>query len=498
MKKLYILFTCIITLLSIFAFNNVYANEFTFDNTINDESTISEDFEALGLKLSDYYISKKHTIDKWYCVAVAESIINTNYDIQTYFYLYNPTVSPNDYITLNYKLNGTANSVDVENIEYSSTYGLLKVKGFKYAYASASTIDVYSISWVVDVDTMEGYGFAKSDFTATTNHSISDKLIDVGMDFQTTLVVEDYNVVEVNVSADDNFVNNWDEFWSGEEVSLNIYFYNFNFPDHIEYDSVEYAKFNYIREKYYDVEYYVGDWSDVNGYEPEQHTLKESNPITNEYFNRNKNGSINTNTLRVNDNSIEMSFDVFHLGNRYNDGQFTFNEDKIVSGDLDYFDRDCSILIDSTYKKVSTISGQVMGVGAKVGESSEYETLDEVELIELHYENDGVLYECRVIQSDGPVDNEDFGNVTVEDEKDKEWWEKFWDWFMENLPESAFICIAIVILIPVIIALCPQVLGFILKAIIWIFKSIIKIFVWIVKIPFKLLGGLFKLFRGKK
>lgn len=496
MKKLYILFTCIITLLSVFAFNSVYASELTFDNTINDESTISEDFEALSLKLSDYYISKKHTIDKWYCVAVAESIINTNYDIQTYFYLYNPTVSPNDYITLNYKLNGTANSVDAENIEYSSTYGLLKVKGFKYAYTSVSTIDVYSISWVVDVDTMDGYGFASSDFTATTKHSINDKLIDVAMDFKSSLVIEDYNVVEVNVTADDNFINNWDEFWTATDTSLNIYFYNFNFPDHIEYDSVEYAKFNYIRKECVDEIFRKEKYLGYNSYT----TLSEE-PVTNEYFNHNKNGSINTNTLRVNDSSIEMSFDVFHLGNRYKDGQFTFDEEKIVSGNLDYFDRDCSILIDSTYKSTYWKLNLDLGVDA-ISDWYEYETLDQVELIELHYENDGVLYECRVIQTDGPVDNEDFGNVSVED-KEKEWWEKFWDWFLDNLPWSAVGCIAAIILAPVLISLLISLitgsvstvlvgLASVLKKIL---KLLFKFIVWLIKLPFTVLKFIFGLFK---
>lgn len=494
MKKFYILFSSIIILLSVFAFN-VYASELSFDNTINDESTISEDFEALGLKISDYYLSEKNTIDKWYCVAMAESVINANYDIQTYFYLYNPTLSPNYYFTLGYKLNDVTSAVAAKNLQYDTTHGIVKVKGFEYEYTSLSKIEINSIAW-----NLNGVnGTNSSDFNATTKHSIKSGLIDIGMDFDTTLIIEDYNVVEVNVTADDNFINNWNEFWSGEEISLNIYFYNFNFPDYIEYDSVEYAKFNYDREKWYDVNYTFPGFSGVGNHEPEQHTLKESNPITNEYFNRNKNGSINTNILRVNKNSIEMNFDVFHLGNRYKDGQFTFTEDKIVSGDLDYFDRDCSILIDSTYKKVSIISGSVMGVGQKVGEASEYETLNQVELIELHYENDGVLYECRVIQSDGPVDNEDFGNVSVEDEKEKEWWEKFWDWLVENLPESAFICIAAIILAPVLISLLislitgslPAVLGGIVK----VFKSLFKFIGWLIKLPFIILKFIFGLFK---
>ena len=55
-----------------------------------------------------------------------------------------------------------------------------------------------------------------------------------------------------------------------------------------------------------------------------------------------------------------------------------------------------------------------------------YTTLDEIELIELHYKNDGVVYKCQVITQS--VDNEDF--VKGEATSSKPWYKDIWEFFI--------------------------------------------------------------------
>lgn len=502
MKKLYILLSCIFIFLIVESLN-VHAASVGYENVITDTSSIEEDFEILGMDLSNYTKFNK-ALNKSYIIAYSESILDNN-DIQSYIYVYLSYDNKKNLVkdfNFSYRINGKDYSFDkAVELENINDY-LFKIKGFTYTYQrdvdiniklekmnclvekndsdlnsnpNDSLIEQPNINYYEDILIPESKYFSVS-----ISHSlISDnKPFEMELAYDSVMLIEKWTCKSIQIPSSSNFFQMIGEAFSsiGSGSDLQLIFYNFDFPDNISPDSILQAVFNYD----YNV-YTAKIGSTKEPTKDYEHSYKAS-PIPDIKGNYNDEDlgvySPKTHTFKASKFSKELSFETFVLGNRVEKGEFDYVDMSDLKNDFDF---DCSILLGSTYTTYFYES-----------QTKEYSQMENIEFIEMTYEKDGIVYKCQVISETVEKPEPEFP------EKKKEWWEIFWEWFMENLPESAFICIAIVILIPIIIALCPQVLGFILKGIIWLFKSIIKILVWILKLPFKLLGGLFKLFRGKK
>lgn len=482
--------------LSLFTMLYVSAEEITYQNVITDDTTIEEDFEILGMEIEDYYIPKSYDYDKWYVIAMSEAYIDK--EIQTYFYLYNPAglvvIPP---LRINYSISeGETLKTDLTILEYDGEHGYLKANGFKYSYRESCTIAISSILSEYEEDdpinsgeVIKTYREDSSDFKASLTHSLLNESFGIELNFNSTLVIEDYHVVRVSITQDDNFINNWNTFWGGKEISLDLYFYNFNFPERIKYDSVEYAKFQYDYLTYYEEVY------QFSGFGNNKKELRSEELVVSEYTNDSK-------TLRVNDRSQEMTFPTFYLGNRFDDGQFDLKNKILLSGEEEYFDCDCSVLLDSTYRDTIRISGEVMGVGCEVGQKLNYTVLDQIELLELHYKNNGILYKCQVVVP--PVDDDDILDIIIGN--DISWIEKLLikiadfilnlfqmnpnlvpNWGKYIIGGAVFIVGFIVALVILIISI-PGLGKVIIKGL-----GILGTGIWfVVSLPFRLIGKLFK------
>lgn len=403
---------------------SVYAGEITYDNVISDTTSIEEDFEILGFDIEDYYEPTQYNYEKWYVIGMAESYLDETDRIQTYFYLYNPTrYGDPDYMStvasfnLAYKLNDNPEeSISAIKLDYDQEHLIYKVKGFAYPYVEQATVFIIEIQH----HSLSGNGIqSESDFSANLKHSDTSGF-QVEINFNTVLIIEEYQVVEIEVYQDDNFLNNWESFWKMGETRMLVYFYNFNFPEHVSYDSVEYAKFSYIYNTYYEKIYLDSlDFSPSIEYaEFNIKELKSREKVVSEY-------NTDSKTLRVNQHSQELTFPTFYLGNRIEDQQFGTLD---VSGELDSFNYDCSVLLDSTFKTIQRDQDWPKPLHRVSFNHIDYTTLDEVEMIELHYKHDGIVYKCQVI--DQPVDEDDFQQGTARPpQSDSPWWEQILEAF---------------------------------------------------------------------
>lgn len=427
MKKL----SLFLAILFLLAFNLSPANaaEYEYAN-IDDESTIDNDFKVLGIDINDYYKPTAYDYAKWYVVGMSETYLENYNMIQTYFYLYNPTRygEESDYLSSvsSFDLTATMNGVEQKcsgaKLDYNKEHCLYKVKGFTYDFVESAKIRISKIQH----HNMRGLGITSdSNFFATVNHSKLNGF-SVELNFNTTLIIEEYDVVEIEVKKDDNFINNWDDFWSCSTTEMLVYFYNFNFPDHIKPDSIEYAAFQYDYKYYYE-KIWLKSWDftpDPELAEYNEKTLLESEKVFSEYNNDSK-------TLRVNKHSQELTFPTFYLGNRIKDKQFGTLD---VSGELDSFDYDCSILLDSSYKSIEREYGFYKPLCRGIVNHINYTSLDNVEFIELHYEKNGITYKCQVVNK--PVDEDDFNHGVAEPPK-KEEKSNIWDKIKEFLINMA-------------------------------------------------------------
>lgn len=499
-------------LTSIIGVASVSASEITYKNVITDETTIEEDFKLLGLDVNDYYLPKKYEYQKWYVVALSETYIDEN-TIQTYLYMYNPYLYDveNVYfpeLTFFYDLNGVENTYKVDEcLNYDLSRSLYKVKGFTFDYTQKAIININRIWSFYDgiLDEEGNYEISESynsdsTFSATTQHSkVNKESLDIELNFNSTLIIEEFNVYKQHITQEDNFINNWDSFWNGEVEGLDLWFYNFNFPDRIEYDSVEYAKFRYDYNYLEGENIYVfedGLYGDLvkNENASWSKIVSVEKDIIREYSNKINDGK---NVVRVNDTSMELNFDTFVLGNRVLKGEFSNFEvsDEITKA----FNYDCSILLDSTY----TYAKEHTKLGYITYELS-FTELDDIEFLELHYMNDGILYKCQVVVP--PVDSEDVEDLPPLDEfekpddEDNFWlnlWNKFKKWFISNIPESIIMCALIVIGAPVIVSLLVPLIISLLRMILkWLINLIKMMFI----LPFKIIKLIFKKkrYRGDK
>lgn len=490
--------------LSLFTMFYVSAEEITYQNVITDDTTIEEDFEILGMEIEDYYIPKSYDYDKWYVIAMSEAYIDK--EIQTYFYLYNPAglvvIPP---LRINYSISeGEVLKTDLTILEYDAEHGYLKANGFKYSYRESCTIGISSILSEYEEDdpinsgeVIKTYREDSSDFKASLTHSLLNESFGIELNFNSTLVIDTVEVVAIEVKKDDNFINNWNSFWSVEDTSMYVYFYNFNFPDYIKYDSVEYAKFQYDYVNYHEVIYLDSldftpstDYADYNIKE-----IVSRETVIQEYNNDSR-------TLRVNKHSQELTFPTFYLGNRIEDNQFGTLK---VSGELDSFNYDCSILLDSTYRYSERKYGYPKPMHRVPYDDVYYTGLDEIELLELWYKHDKVIYKCQIV---GPtIDDEDIQNGTAQSpERELSWIEKLLikiadfilnlfqmnpnlvpNWGKYIIGGAVFIVGFIVALVILVLSI-PGLGKVIIKGL-----GIFGTGIWfVVSLPFRLIGKLFK------
>lgn len=411
----------------------VSAEEIEYQNVITDSTTIEEDFQVLGMNIEEYY-QPKYNYSKWYVVGMSEAYDMPTYDIQTYFYIYNPMKLESftqeieidgewcesilESMTLEYKIANNKSFINTEILDTNYEHHLLKVKGFKYPFCEAARIEILSIQ---NLNTYMPGIVSESGFKATINHSKLNGL-SVELSFNSTLIIDEYKVVEIEVKKDNNIINNWNSFWSVEDTSMLVYFYNFNFPNRIKPDSIEYAKFKYDYLTYNEKIYLSSvDWKPDPDYAKyNEKKLLERESVISEYNNTSK-------TLRVNKHSQELTFPTFYLGNRIKDKQFGTLE---VSGDVEYFNYDCSVLLDSTYQYSERKYGNPKPMHRVPYDDINYTSLDDVEFLELWYYQDEILYKCQVVNK--PVDEEDFGHGTAKPPKpDDPWYVKLWKFFVK-------------------------------------------------------------------
>lgn len=466
MKKIISFLIC--TFLFLICTTKASAEEIKYGNLVNDSTTIEEDFNLLGLSIDDYY-KPSYNYEKFYVVAMSEAYIDEkNYDVQTYFYLYAPIRyyrDKEDFIdaaavfrlTFESKNATVLSSNNDELLDYSPDHLLYKVKGFSYKYSSSNEIRISKIEHV----STRGLSISSdSNFKAIANHSKLNGF-NVELAFNSTLIIDKLQVVDVKVD-DDYFESYFKHFFQkgwGHTNELHLVFYNFNFPNSIKPDSIEYAKFryNYIakRENWilnpasFEVEY-------------EQEILSNEEKIR-EY-------TPGTQSFLIDGQKTELEFETFVLGNRIEKGEF--GNLKFSEEDKANFNYDCSILLDANIY----INDKVLTTQVKTSY-----LFDDIELLELHYKKDGVLYKCQVVNK--PVDKDDITQSNPEHPKSpwdkiKEFLIKIVNWILNNVfhvdsnafPDQAKLAIGFVLCIVALI-LMPYT---------------IKLLIFLIKLPFKI------------
>lgn len=491
MKKLYILLSFIFIFLFV-GFSNVFADENIsqgYISTITSKTSVKEDLEALGLTYNDYLISNdayeklelfndENGYSEQFVIAVGENYSAADNIIISYIYCYNPMFW---YVDINVQLQITLNDGEKNSYHYNNVYKDMElIKQDEETGIIVFTIDDLfkktdlTRKYQIDInysgmDTFECTYVTENDGSKRIDYLNYNSILYVTKDVVVPLILKN----EKNVFSGP--IGELFTILSGKNplAASVLYFYNFSADKKI--DKIISAKFSYV-EKYTQGIYSKLGWASSSPGEIVFDGLKTSTKVTRDIPNE-------VTPVKYYGEEINVNPYISPSSDRLNE-----------LSKLNISDEEKKLFTDYEHSILIAAETYIDDRKDDVGMVNLYE-IDDVRLIKLQYETDGVIYSSIVGDGDGP---ENPTNPIVPEEPEKEWWEKFWDWFMENLPTSAFICVAVVILIPVIIALCPQVLGFILKVVICFFKSIIKIFVWIVKMPFKLLGGLFKLFRGKK
>lgn len=454
----------------------VSAEEIEYQNIITDETTIEEDFQVLGMNIEEYY-QPKYNYSKWYVVGLSEGYVLPTYDIQTYFYIYNPTrlesftqeleidgewcESQLESITLEYKLGSMTSFINSKILDTNYEHHLLKVKGFKYPFCETEKIEILSIQ---DLCTYMPGIVSESTFKATTNHSKLNGL-SVELSFNSTLILDEYEAVDVLIPKEyDGLLKTikglFQDLITSTKTEYYLTFYNFNFPNNIVPDSIEYAKFSY--------DFSVRNYIISNGNQTDGLTTKEK--LIKEYL-------PGTYTFKADKNSKELEFQTFVLGNRIEKGEFgslKFNESEKKK-----FNYDCSILLDSRINWENRMN--------MAGTAYQYCTreISNIEMLELHYKKDGILYKCQVVSK--PTDP-----TPVKPSKPDPWYKKLWKFFVQ-IGEFLFKMIGKVsndIVYGLVgIAACIIGIACIPLAISWIIKGIIKLFCLPGEIVAKIFGG---------
>ena len=433
---------------------------------IDDNSSIYSDFAILGLNPDDYYPVFDETkpenlehydhFDKWYIIAMAENYVEQENQIQTYFYLYSPI--PHQYQesgpyylrniqSLTYKLNGKEDEcLQIRLIDHNDR-GIIKIKGFSYAYTPTAEIELKEMVLYCCLKSKK----VTTSFKATSTHTQTDGFM-INLYFNSTLIIDEMESVSVRIPPHsqtllDGFFSFWENtLWQnvvlGQISDLYLTFYNFNFPNNIQPDTIDYAKFNY--------DIITSHTIMRNGIT----TLDETNQerVSNEYF-------PGTKTFQNNKYSVELDFDVFVLGNRIDKGEFGYID--FSEEEKRKFDYDASILLDSYATGIKNTVVNIDGLGMIPITETKDVSIENIEFLELWYTKDDVQYRCQIVSE--PI-NPDIINPGVK----KEWWEQIFEvfrivgaWVLElfNLSAPSFVqtvvgavvCFIGVLLIPAIV-----------------------------------------------
>lgn len=454
-------------------------------NLFTDETSIEDDFKLLNIDINDYYKPEKYNYQKWYVIGMSEGYVDTDsFDIQTYFYLYNPTEygSTDNYMStpasfyLNYKI-GEAGEEQSEQLaiklDYNKEHLIYKIKGFTYSFTERAEIYITKIKHF----SLNGSGITSdSSFKAVANHSKLNGF-QVELSFNSTIIIESVEVVGMEIQPNNSFFN---YVFSGEifkdlftdgvnSEKLKLYFYNFNFPNHIKPNSIEKAVFQYEKE-FWKKKYRLKDFSAPELLSDDKISSEEltSELLPGEF------------TFDIGDKRDPITFPRFYLGNRINDQQFGDLEFKSI--DIASFDYDCSIFLDYNCElEYDRFEINIFGKSPDT-RYQEYSKLKDVELIELWYEKDSILYKCQVVSS--PTDSK-----PMYPENPEPWYVVLWK-FMVKIGEVILKCFGQTAPEPVCgglgVALC--VVGLIFS------PGIIAFSIWLIisllKLPFKIVERL--------
>lgn len=498
MKKLYILLSFIFIFLFVGS-SKVFADENTsqgYISTITSETSVKEDIEALGLTYNDYLISDdayeklelfndENGYSEQFVIAVGENYSATDNIIISYIYCYNPMFW---YVDINVQLQITLNDGEKNSYHYNNVYKDMElIKQDEDAGIIVFTIDNLfkktdlTRKYQIDINYS---GMDTFECTYVTENDGS-KRIDY-LNYNSILYITKDVVVPLILKSEKNaFSGPIGELFtilSGKnpyDASI-LYFYNFSADKKI--DKIISARFSYV-EKYTQGIYSKLGWASSS---PGEIVF---DPV-----------GLNSNTKVTRDIPNEVT-PVKYYGEEINVNPY-------ISPSSDRLTELSKLNISDEEKKLFTNYEHSILIAAEtyidnrkdgVGSVNLYE-IDDVRLIKLQYETDGVIYSSIVGDGDGP---ETPTNPIVPEEPEKEWWEKFWDWFMENLPTSAIICVAVVILAPVLISLLislitgsvSTVLGGLASILKKVLKLVFKFIGWLIKLPFTILKFIFGLFK---
>ena len=495
-----LLFISFILIIIIFSFVKVKASEVEFTEPITDETCISDDLSVLGIDISPYKVNEKTSkVNKVYVIAVGESYNADNNRIDTYLYFYVPFNCSNNiaFNSINYKINNSeVMTYYLPMIEWDeknciASNHLFKVKSFSINEFKTFDININSISYTIGNDINE----CLSDFSCNVscNFIKSDNSIHyyISSKYDKTILIDEIQVVKIRL-LDKNLFNSWNDFWdriwANKTDYYDFYFYNFNMPDNVYFDDITYSKFRY---DYFVVEGEKNTFSNIiDDYE----NIISSELKEKEYYAYDKNGHTITTTCDINNEKVEMTIPIFYLGNRVRDNQFGELKEAYDINDIDdkLFEYDCSILLDTTSAQKESISRNVLGTGVVVGEHYIETKFDNIELLELNYEYQGKEYKCQVVSK--PIETSEIENIEPNEKNEtldffNDWINvlndfknsDFVSWFMNNYPNSLYLIILLVIMIPVLIALLPSII-----------TALIKLLISIISLPIKALKMILK------
>lgn len=411
-EKLYkgLISALLVFIVFIIPVSGISATDLSIKDKITDTSSIERDFKVLNINIDDYHpFDDKANIaqdiqTKLYIVGYSERYIDEE-NVQCYLYVYYPYAKKNP--IKQFDSNLLFYDETIYNIKQGVVFDehcLAKIKIFTRPVKEEDQISIQSIklfnynysrdytNWLVEYRCSSD----SDGFVIQTKHPENQEYVNIS--YMGTIIIDEFEVVKIQITEDDSLINNINNILGTYEY-LDMYFYNFNFPKDVTVDNVISAKFNYDYHHIYEnstTDFFNNSSFLKNAFG----NLKNSYDEEIEQI-RNKEYKTGITTVRVNKNSVEMDFDNFYLGNRVTDDKFTFKK-KISKVDEEKFDYDCSILLDSTFRKTkyywyNTIDALGVITPHLLGFEREYTTLDDIEFIELTYDYKGTVFKKQIV-----------------------------------------------------------------------------------------------------
>lgn len=476
--KITIILLCSIVFIGFSKFVN--AAELDGEYLFTDTSDPLEDLRKLGIDPTLYFLTEENQefTDKWYVIGISESFDYTN-TVSNYVYLYNPYTAwySNIDLSLEFKYRGgtyTLYSPDSSFGNYNES-PLIAPESCSVGYLNG----IYKFKIKMGITGRESeryYSFGNirhknkngevitnncSFFNATFNDRKNGDIVESSFSINSMVFIENDEIFSIML-FDDN-LSWWEGFKShyGFDAIPQLFFYNFS--TNVDIDEIVYAKV------IYDAVYYrymtdMGDhgrWEKVPthtnypdmyyGFLSEYGATREIKQGTYSY----DWGGVGT-----------YEFDYFHTpaSERFTDGEF--NSFKNQGLDQEKFSSyDHSILF------------HIGGVKGAVLDSLQfYTTIENMQLVELHYLKDGVLYRAYIVDGDGNDENIEVPTLPPS--------QSFGDWIKDELEKLG--------------DMMGQ-LGSIIKYVIYVILGLvgILIIVFIGKFIWWLVNAIVNLIRGK-